>query len=120
MSNPAVKFTSFALEGDALVAARSMLELTAEIREETSALRDEFDRRYNEAMTRNNVLAKGLWRRIAQSRPEVDPETTWLDGSWYIENSFLKDHGVAFLCRREKEENPLEALVGASEPSKLH
>jgi hypothetical protein len=28
---------------------------------------------------------------------------------------------VAFLCRREKEGNPLEeALVGAPKPSKLH
>ena len=113
-------FKSFNLTGDARQAAESMLELTHEIKEEMSALRDEFNRRYEEAMARNNLAAKALWRRVIKDVPEAEANETWLDGSWYIENSFLKDHGVAFLCRREQEETPLAAVAGTKPPGTLH
>lgn len=122
MGTEKVLFTSFNLTGDALVAAESMLELTCEIKEDMDALRAEFDRRYEEGMARNNLLAKDLWKRVVLNVPEAKASETWADGSWYIENSFLKEHGVAFLCRREqeKEEVPLVDLGGNKPTGMLH
>lgn len=120
MANEKVVFKSFNLTGEAFLAAESMLDLTGEIKEEMTALREEFDRRYEEAMARNNLTARSLWERVIKNVPEANASETWLDGSWYIENSFLKDHGVAFLCRREKEEAPLVDLGGHKPPGTLH
>lgn len=102
-------FMSFKLTGDPLKAAREFNDLIKDTENLMGQLHAEFDARRKEILEEHKSLAQGLWQRIVEPF-DLDPDESWDSGEWYLENSFLQDHGDAFLGRRSNIDGDLDAV----------
>lgn len=101
------KLHSIKLTGDSLRAAKNFLLVMKDTNEQIRALRDEYARKEQEIMQRHNIMAQAEWDKVVIPL-NLTLEETWGNNQWYLEASFLDDHGDAFLCRRSSQDEDIE------------
>lgn len=111
------KNETYKLGGEAMAYARKWQQAMDECRDETLALRDEFERRRKEIYERHTATFRECWTQIA-ARLGLTPDETWNNPEWGLDLQYLEAHGDAYVVHRPAPESPLASLFGGGQQSK--
>lgn len=109
--NPTTK-----LSGEALESARRFNEALKRYHSEMQALSDEMVLRHREVAKLMNAEGKKAWGLVAEACG-IDPEESWASGAWFLDTTYLDEHGDAYLCKRTSESQVPGNLPLAAAPT---